>query len=208
MLRGKGRFRNPASALAIVVDSRHREPMPVAIVQRFTLLDELFAEGAEVLGRDLTAYRNHAYRVFNLCRGFVADPDASSNERIAVAAYFHDVGIWTDDTFDYLAPSAARALAWLARSGHDAWSGEVSRMIAEHHKVTAYIATDGELVEAFRRADWIDVMLGARRFGLDRSFVAEVRSAFPNEGFHRRLLELGWLRCMSHPLSPLPMLHW
>ena len=182
--------------------------MPVAIVQRFALLDELFAAGAETLGRDLTAYRNHAYRVFNLCRGFVAAPDSSTNERIAVAAYFHDIGIWTDDTFDYLAPSAARALAYLTQAGHDVWSGEVSRMIFEHHKLTAYIATDGELVEAFRRADWIDVTLGVRRFGLERGFVAEVREAFPNAGFHRRLVELGSRRCVSHPFSPLPMMRW
>jgi hypothetical protein len=208
MLRRQGRFRNRSRALAFSLHSGQREPVPVAIVQRFALLDELFAEGAEVLGRDLTAYRNHAYRVFNLCRGFVLAPDTTTNERIAVAAYFHDVGIWTDDTFDYLAPSAARALAWLARTSRDPWSGEVSRMIAEHHKITAYIATDGELVEAFRRADWIDVMLGTRRFGLERSFVSEVRAAFPNAGFHRRLLDLGWRRCVSHPLNPLPMMHW
>ncbi len=180
--------------------------MAIAILERVTLLDELFAEGAEVLGADLAAYRNHAYRVFNLTRGFIERPDSGTNERIATAAYFHDVGIWTDGTYDYLAPSAARALAWLARTGHDVWSSEVSRMISEHHKLTPYREPEGELVEAFRRGDWIDVTLGVRRFGLDRSFVAEVRAAFPNAGFHRRLLDLGLKRCRTHPLSPLPML--
>jgi predicted metal-dependent HD superfamily phosphohydrolase len=180
----------------------------VAILERVTLLDELFAEGAEVIGADLHAYRNHAYRVFNLTRAFVERPDASTNERIAIAAYFHDVGIWTDHTFDYLAPSTARALAWLTRTGRDGFSGEVSRMISEHHKLTPYHEPDGEIVEAFRRADWIDVTLGARRFGVDRAFVKEVRATFPNLGFHRRLVQLGLRRCRTHPLSPLPMLRF
>lgn len=180
----------------------------MAILERVALLDELFAEGREVLGGDLDGYRNHAYRVFNLSRAFVERPDASTNDRLAAAAYFHDVGIWTDDTFDYLAPSVANALAWLSRTGRDAWSSEVSRMIGQHHKLTPCREPEGELVEAFRRADWTDVTLGTRRFGADRAFVAEVRATFPNAGFHRRLLQLGLRRCRTHPLSPLPMLRF
>jgi HD superfamily phosphodiesterase len=30
-------------------------------------------------------------------------------EKIAAAAVFHDLGIWTDRTFDYIAPSIALA---------------------------------------------------------------------------------------------------
>lgn len=64
------------------------------------------------------------------------------------------------------------------------------------------------LVDAFRRADLVDVSLGLMRSGLPRSFVRDVRRAFPNAGFHRRLLALGAQRARSHPLSPLPMLRW
>jgi hypothetical protein len=207
MLRRRESLRNRRSLLSLSgANVGKLGAVATAILERVALLDELFAEGAEVLGSDLRAYRNHAYRVFNLTRGFIERPDASTNERIAAAAYFHDVGIWTDGTFDYLAPSAARALAWLTRSGRDGWSSEVSRMISEHHKLTSYREPSGELVEAFRRGDWIDVTLGVRTFGLDRSFIGEIRTAFPNEGFHRRLLELGLQRCRTHPLSPLPML--
>jgi hypothetical protein len=137
-----------------------------------------------------------------------AEPPASTREKFAVAAHFHDLGIWTDATFDYLAPSIARALCHLERNGRGEWSAEIAQMIAQHHKVTAYLANDGHLVESFRRADWIDVSLGVRRFGVDRSLILEVRSAFPNAGFHRRLVQLGARRLRSHPFNPLPMFKW
>jgi hypothetical protein len=181
----------------------------MTIVDSDTLLDELFAESAEAIGADLVAYRNHAYRVFNLCLAMCpAEARATERPKIAIAAHYHDVGIWTDGTFDYLAPSAARALSYLERSGRDDWSAEISQMIVEHHKVRPFRAKQGHLVEAFRRADWIDVTLGVRRFGLARSLVRELRSAFPNAGFHARLIELGGRRLRSHPLNPLPMVRW
>jgi len=186
-------------------------PVRFEVVDRHSLLDELFAESSEILGEDLQAYRNHAYRVFNFCMAQCAvRPEAAgeSADKVAIAAHFHDIGIWTDGTFDYLAPSAARALAYLTSTGRSEWSVEISRMVMEHHKITQHRATNGRLTELFRRADWIDVMLGVRRYGLDRSLVNEIRRTFPNAGFHRRLLELGGRRLRSHPLSPLPMMKW
>jgi hypothetical protein len=185
--------------------------MAFDIIDRFALLEELFDETSEVLGIDLDAYRNHAYRVFNLCRAqCAANPEAAGEppEKIAIAAHYHDLGIWTDGTFDYLAPSTARALAYLTATGRDEWSAEISHMIMEHHKMTQHRAKNGRLVELFRRADWIDVTLGLRRYGLERSMVSEIRTVFPNAGFHRRLLALGGRRLRTHPLSPLPMLRW
>jgi hypothetical protein len=37
------------------------------------------------------------------------DQDRVDLEKIAVAAVFHDLGIWTNKTFDYIAPSVALA---------------------------------------------------------------------------------------------------
>ncbi len=184
------------------------------IIDRYPLLDELFDEAAQVLGADLHGYRNHAYRVFNFCLAHCAVRSESSAvatddaDKIAIAAHFHDLGIWTDDTFDYLAPSSARALAYLAATGRDEWSAEITHMIMEHHKITQHRAKNGRLVEYFRRADWTDVSLGVLHYGIDRGFVAEVRSAFSNSGFHKRLLVLAGRRLRRHPLTPLPMLRW
>lgn len=127
-------------------------------------------------------------------------------DEVAIAAAFHDLGIWTDGTFDYLPPSVERARAHLTRSGRPEWSAEVSAMILDHHKLSPYRGGAGELVEAFRRADWTDVTRGLVTFGLPRRFVRQVLSAWPSEGFHKRLVQLGLARLRTHPLSPLPML--
>ncbi len=177
-----------------------------SLVERCRLLDELFDVEATIFGADLGAYRHHCYRVVNFALAFApAAPDVRA--KIEIAAYFHDVGIWADGTFDYLEPSIARARAYLRARGQESWLGEVEPMIARHHQITSAPRT-GPLVDAFRRADWIDVSLGVLRLGLPATLVADVRRAFPNAGFHRRLAELTARRARHHPLSPLPMLRW
>jgi hypothetical protein len=171
------------------------------------LLDELLASGAGALGADRTAYRNHAYRVLNLALALVPDASPDDRRKLEIACYFHDVGIWTDATFDYLEPSARRARAYLEAHGLAAWNDEVTRMITEHHALFS-ARRHGPLVEALRRADWADVSLGLLRGGVPGAFVREVRRALPNCGFHRRLVELGAAWTWRHPLRPLPMMRW
>jgi hypothetical protein len=88
------------------------------------------------------------------------------------------------------------------------WIPEIEAMIVEHHKVTPSRANPQSLVESFRRADWIDVSRGLRRFGLPRTFIADVAATWPSAGFHRRLVTLTIDRFWKHPLSPLPMVKW
>ena len=170
-------------------------------------VDEVLDRHASELGDDLTAYRNHVYRVMNLCLGIVGDRRVEL-EKIAIAAVFHDLGIWTNQTFDYIAPSAALARDHLARRGMADWIPEIEAMIVDHHKVTALRAEQSSLVESFRRADWIDVTLGLRKFGLPRTFIAAVAAAWPDAGFHRLLVRLTIDRWWKHPLNPLPMVKW
>jgi hypothetical protein len=174
------------------------------VLTTVALLDELLQHHASALGNDFTAYRNHTYRVINFCSAFSTD-DPVSLEKMAIAAAFHDMGIWTEKTFDYLPPSERLAQAYLARNRKAHWAPEIGAMIHEHHKITRYPSRPDWLVEAFRRADLIDLSLGIITFGLPRRFVNEVRSAFPNAGFHRRLIQLSLMRLVTHPLSPLPM---
>jgi hypothetical protein len=176
------------------------------VVEPVPVLEELFRASAAVLGADLDGYRNHAHRVFHFARVLGAE-GPESEHKLAIACHFHDLGIWTDHTFDYLEPSVALATAYLDEQGLSGWAAEISSVIREHHKVTS-AGEYGPLVEIFRRADWIDVSLGVRRFGVSRAFVREVRRAFPNRGFHRRLVALTLERLRSHPLSPLPMFRW
>ena len=176
------------------------------IVTDSSLIDDALEAWASALGEDAAAYRGHAYRVFNFSRALAGTSGATADEATAVAAAFHDIGIWSDATVDYLEPSIERALTYLTDHGHLAWSDEVTRMIEFHHKLTRYRGAHEPLVESFRKADLIDVSLGALTAGLPRTFVNEVRSTFPNAGFHSRLRQVLGAWILRHPLRPLPMM--
>ena len=170
-------------------------------------VDRVLDDHASVLGHDRSAYRNHVYRVVNLCLAVAGDSPVEL-EKLAVAAVFHDLGIWTNHTFDYIGPSVALAREHLATRGLSDWVPEIEAMIVNHHKVTSSRADRSSLVESFRRADWIDVSRGLRRFGLPRTFAAAVIATWPDAGFHRRLVALTIDRWWKHPLNPLPMVKW
>jgi hypothetical protein len=172
------------------------------LVTRIPTIDHVLNEHATALGVDFSGYRNHVYRIVNLC---VAIVGRSELEKIAVAAVFHDLGIWTNGTFDYIAPSIALAHDYLVARAREDWTAEIEGMIADHHKITRSTPEPDSLVEAFRRADWIDVTRGLRRFGIPRSFVARLFATWPDAGFHWRLVTLTLDRFRSHPLTPLPM---
>ena len=78
-------------------------------------------------------------------------------------------------------------------------------MIADHHKITRSRSSPAPLVEAFRRADWIDVTWGLRGFGVPRACISHLFTRWPDAGFHWRLVTLTMDRFRKHPLTPLPM---
>jgi len=177
----------------------------ISVITEIATLDRVLRADAAGLGGDFVGYRNHAYRVANLC---VALTPAGRDqiEKIAVATAFHDLGIWTDGTFDYLGPSVRLARAYLTESGRPEWIAEVERTILEHHKLSASRADPSWLVEPFRKADWTDVSRGTVTFGLSNRTVARIRSTWPSAGFHKRLLQLALKRLWTNPLAPLPMM--
>ena len=172
------------------------------MLTRIPLVDDVLNEHATALRDDFVGYRNHVYRVVNLCAEFTG---RSELDKIAVAAVFHDLGIWTNGTFDYIPPSIALAHEYLIARARESWIAEIEGMIADHHKITPPRADARSLVEAFRRADWIDVTRGVRRFGIPRPFIARLFATWPSAGFHWRLVTLTLERFRSHPLTPLPM---
>jgi hypothetical protein len=177
------------------------------LISDIAVVDQVLGTHAGALGGDLVAYRNHVYRVVNLCVR-LASATGEELHRIAIAAVFHDLGIWTAGTFDYLRPSVALAKAYLLRSSAVDLVPEVEAMILEHHKISPYRGASQPLVEAFRKADWIDVSRGFLIFGIPRRFVAELYAKWPSAGFHRRLVQLSLSRFRSNPWSPLPMVRW
>ncbi|MES1255597.1 MAG: hypothetical protein ABUS56_08315 [Acidobacteriota bacterium] len=179
--------------------------MAPGILTDIPILDQVLGAHAVQLGIDFVGYRNHAYRVANLCV-VLAPGGRDELEKIAIASAFHDLGIWTDGTFDYLEPSARLARAHLAAGCHPEWILEVESMIADHHKLTPSRADTAWLVEPFRKADWIDVSRGALTFGLPARIVRPILAVWPSAGFHRRLIQLSIRRLRTHPLNPLPMM--
>lgn len=178
-----------------------------AIVVDEPAIDAILGEWRSAIGPALDGYRGHVYRVFNVCLQLRRCSD-EERRKLAIALAFHDIGLWSAQTVDYLPPSEAEAAAWLARNGLVAWTDEIRLMIGMHHRLRPWRDPATPLVEALRRADLVDFSLGAVRAGVPRAFLRRLSATFPNAGFHRFLFARArgwWLR---HPLRPMPFLRW
>jgi hypothetical protein len=166
------------------------------------LIEKILQSNNKQLDIDFTAYRNHCYRVYNFCTVFSEGKDIDK-DKIAIAAAYHDLGIWTHNTFDYLKPSETLARDYLIKRNRIEWIDEIINMIENHHSISKY---QDSLVESFRKADWTDISLGSLKFGLPKSFVSETLATFPNAGFHKKLTILTVQWTIKHPFNPLPMM--
>jgi hypothetical protein len=177
------------------------------LVVEHPLIEEILGQWRDQIGAQWSGYRGHVYRMFNCCLALRAC-SAEETAKLAVAAAFHDLGLWSDRTVDYLPPSSARASAWLQSRQLDDWTGEICLIIDNHHKLRACSDDRWPLVEIFRRADLVDFSLHIIRFGIDRGVLRQLRRQFPNAGFHGFLAKTaaGWF--LRHPLSPPPFLRW
>ena len=179
----------------------------MTIVREHPRIEEILESWRPAIGETYDGYRGHVYRMFNCCLA-LRDCDEEEQEKLAIAAAHHDIGLWSDDTVDYLPPSVKRAQAWLQDNGLEAWSEEISLMIDEHHKLRRYRDERYPLVELFRKGDLVDFSLGFFRFGLPRSLINELKEAFPNAGFHKFLMGGAKQWFSQHPLSPPPFMKW
>jgi hypothetical protein len=186
-----------------------------AIIENHDIVERIFLPWRLRLGPSYDPYKGHVYRVLNYSCGLIAHhgTDVSgygsgkdAQARLAIAAAFHDAGIWLDETMNYLDPSVAHAENFLKERGSTDWLPEVTTMIDQHHKLTAYRGDHEPLVETFRRADLVDLSMGTIRFGLPGRFVREVHAAFPYRGFHAIVVKgvVGW--ALRHPRNPVPMM--
>ena len=176
--------------------------MEYNIVQQHPIIEALFASYLDVLGSDTEKYKNHVYRIFNYSLYLGKKEEV---EKYAIAAFFHDVGIWTNNTFDYLQPSIDLAKNYLIQIQKENWSEEIVLMIDNHHKTSSYKENFETTVEIFRKADWTDVSLGMIHFEIPTEFIQQVEKQFPYKGFHFFLTKLFTKNLFQHPLKPLPM---
>ena len=165
-------------------DETVRRASSIELVTQDALIESILDPYRGALGPSLYAgYRSHAYRMVNFARALTpAEPDR--DERLAVTAAFHDLPFCLSGNLDYLDPAAGMADAWLTAHGLTAWRDDIRLMISHHHKIRPYHGPSSPLVEATRKADWIDVTFGLLRFGLPRGYVRDVEAAFPLDGFY------------------------
>lgn len=177
------------------------------IEEHITLAEEILGSWQPQIGKDYNGYKNHVYRMLNFCFA-LHDCSHIEREKLIIAACFHDLGIWSDLTFDYLPPSVVRAQAYLTQQQLAQWQPEITLMITMHHKLSAYQDERYPLIEVFRKGDLVDFSLGIVKCGLPATYIQQVKAHFPNAGFHKRLvqLEVGWL--FRHPANPLPVFKW
>lgn len=179
--------------------------MTESLIHKQPRLDALFEHWGEALGADYEAYHGHVYRVFNLAYSMLGN-ETDGTDKLAIACVFHDLGIWTHKTFDYLGPSEAIAADYLHQHDMPDWIQPVTLAIDNHHKLRAYEGPHATLVEALRRADLADLSFGLISGGIDRDLARKTREAFPNAGFHKRLVQLGAAWAVRHPFKPMPMM--
>lgn len=169
------------------------------------IIDQLIQPYQSLIGADFDKYKNHVYRVYLNCK--MLDDNPENEEKYAIASVFHDIGIWTDHTLDYLKPSIIKAKEYLNEMGKLLWMYEIALMIDMHHKTTKYQGKYEAIVEVFRKADWMDVSLGLLTFGADKQNIKTNQREYKNLGFHLFLLKAVTKNFLQRPFrNPLPML--
>ena len=165
-------------------------------------IDQILNSYKVELGKYFEQYHNHVYRVYNFAIPFVElNRDI---EILSIAAAFHDLGIWTNNTFDYINPSIVLAKKYCLENGlNNEINNKIETIIKEHHKLTEYKSL--KLAEIFRHADMTDLSLGLIRNGISRNDIRMIKKTFPNKGFHFNLSRLFFKNLFINPLRPLPM---
>lgn len=184
--------------------------MSAEIITESSLLEELIAPYKDSFPRqsDFLGYRGHCLRMLNIILRVSQDePDRRQKTEIALA--FHDITVFPARTLDYLDDSSALARDYLASIGKTDWAEQVTLMITQHHKITPYRGRHANLVEAMRKADWVDVGFALFKFGIDRAWLRQMRAALPVYTFYpRTLFPVIGAYILKHPLKPLPNFRW
>ncbi len=163
---------------------------PIQIITHSERIESLLKPYQNTLGADFAGYRNHLYRVLTYIQYF-RQGDTHHRELIETALVYHDIALWTARELAYLQPSADLALADNRRHGWGLDAGLLRTLIEQHHKIRPYHGPHADLVNAFRKADWIDASVGLIRKGVPRRHIRTVQQAMPAAGFYQTLKRIG-----------------
>lgn len=160
-------------------------------------------------GDDYEGYRGHIYRVLTYALHFL-DESPSYQSVIGIALVYHDIGLWTNGTLNYLEPSCKKAKYDMKKQKMSPTDVNlVQDIIYWHHKVTEYesdAATadtvsspslsyskisaikNDKIINAVRKADLIDFSFGIIKYGMPKEYIQFVQKKIPDAGFHKTLL--------------------
>ena len=150
-------------------------------------VEEMLARYRVEIGDDFDGYRNHVYRTTTYALHFL---NGEHEQLVETAFVYHDIGLWTAHELAYLEPSEALALEDNEKYDWGLDPDALRGAIHWHHKVFRYKGTHQAVIEACRKADWIDATMGWVRKGMPKSAIAKVEATFPNHGFHASLMRL------------------
>lgn len=157
------------------------------------------------LGNGFDMYHNHCCRVYTYAV-LLSNANEEEQQQLAIASAFHDIGIWTHGTFDYLGPSVSLAMQYLADNNLQHWNTSVYEIIMNHHKLSRF--TSNRLAEAFRKADLIDLSLNIFKYSVERKQLQAINLQYPALGFHWFIAKQILRNIVTHPLNPLPIVRW
>ena len=89
------------------------------VEEQIPLLEEIFSDFKKTIGSEYQGYRNHVYRMIHFCLA-LRECNQEEREKIIIAGAFHDIGIWIEDTVDYIPPSLPPAMDYLKKRNLEA----------------------------------------------------------------------------------------
>jgi len=152
------------------------------MIERNTLIDDILKQHRSELNVDYDKYRHHVYRVFNFTL-LLHEATEKETDALAVAAAYHDIGIWTAGTFDYLEPSLALAKEYIKAKQPKVSAKAVEQIIMNHHKITSYK-------------------------DISHRDILELYQTFPESNFHLFILKEVAVNTFKNPFNPLPIYKW
>ncbi len=161
----------------------------IVIIDHSDWVEELLSPYKKVIGKDYDAYRGHVYRIITYAMHFL-EGDDKHRKMVETAFVYHDIGLWSDNNLAYLEPSEALALQDNKTKGFGLDPDTLQAAIHWHHKISPYSGDNDTVVNAVRKADWIDASQGMIRKGLTKMQVNAVQDAISNYGFPEVLQRL------------------
>jgi hypothetical protein len=169
----------------------------INIVSSSPNLDRVLGKYQRFIGDDYTGYRNHVYRVLTYALHYLDGEKAQEGlvlkylPVIESALAYHDIALWTDQTLTYLEPSLDRAKWEFESTYAEDELRLLHNIIYWHHKITPFEGENAAIVNAVRKADWIDATEGIVNHGMPPAHIQTVTAAIPDAGFHDMLQSIG-----------------